>query len=96
MHRKPIILILTSRDERAGLSKNLADAIKKIGTHNVVVISDDKYSSAQKTSRLDRLVQMQEDYQQILVEKSRKIKATPIYSEILGSDHCPVGLELDI
>ncbi len=75
MHRKPIILILTSRDERAGLSRNLADSIKKIGTHNVVVISDDKYSSRQKTSRLDRLVQMQEDYQQILVEKSRKIKS---------------------
>ena len=25
-----------------------------------------------------------------------KIKATPIYSEILGSDHCPVGLELEL
>ena len=25
-----------------------------------------------------------------------KVKAAPIYSEILGSDHCPVGLELDI
>ena len=25
-----------------------------------------------------------------------KITATPIYAEILGSDHCPVGLELDI
>ena len=25
-----------------------------------------------------------------------KIKAAPIYSEIFGSDHCPVGLELDI
>jgi len=25
-----------------------------------------------------------------------KITATPIYSEILGSDHCPVGLEIDI
>ncbi len=24
-----------------------------------------------------------------------RIAATPIYSEILGSDHCPVGLELD-
>ena len=24
-----------------------------------------------------------------------KIQATPIYSEIMGSDHCPVGLELD-
>ncbi|MBR5023214.1 MAG: exodeoxyribonuclease III [Oscillospiraceae bacterium] len=25
-----------------------------------------------------------------------KIKATPIYADILGSDHCPVGLELDL
>ncbi len=25
-----------------------------------------------------------------------KIKAAPIYSDILGSDHCPVGLEIDI
>lgn len=25
-----------------------------------------------------------------------RITATPIYSDILGSDHCPVGLELDI
>ena len=25
-----------------------------------------------------------------------KIKAAPIYSQILGSDHCPVGLELDL
>lgn len=25
-----------------------------------------------------------------------KIKATPIYAEVLGSDHCPVGLELDL
>ena len=25
-----------------------------------------------------------------------RITAAPIYSEILGSDHCPVGLELDI
>lgn len=25
-----------------------------------------------------------------------KIKATPIYAETLGSDHCPVGLELDV
>lgn len=25
-----------------------------------------------------------------------RILATPIYSEILGSDHCPVGLELDM
>lgn len=25
-----------------------------------------------------------------------QIKAAPIYAEILGSDHCPVGLELDL
>lgn len=25
-----------------------------------------------------------------------KILATPIYAEVLGSDHCPVGLELDM
>ncbi len=25
-----------------------------------------------------------------------KINATPIYADILGSDHCPVGLEVDI
>ena len=25
-----------------------------------------------------------------------KIKAAPIYSEIMGSDHCPVGLELEL
>ena len=25
-----------------------------------------------------------------------KIRATPIYNEILGSDHCPVGLEIDL
>ncbi len=75
MERKPIILILTSRDEKANLSKNLADAIGKIGTHNVVVISDDKYGSAQKISKLDRLVSLQEDYQQLLAEKSSKIKS---------------------
>ena len=25
-----------------------------------------------------------------------KIAATPIYSDILGSDHCPVGLEIEL
>ena len=25
-----------------------------------------------------------------------RIVQTPIYSEIMGSDHCPVGLSLDI
>ena len=25
-----------------------------------------------------------------------RIKAAPIYSDVLGSDHCPVGLEIDL
>ncbi len=25
-----------------------------------------------------------------------RIKATPIYSDVMGSDHCPVGLEIDL
>ena len=25
-----------------------------------------------------------------------KITATPIYSNVLGSDHCPIGLEIDL
>ena len=25
-----------------------------------------------------------------------RIKATPIYADVLGSDHCPVGLEIDL
>ena len=73
MQRKPIILILTSRDEKANVSTVLADAIKKNGTHNVVVLSDDRYASKQKISRLDKLVSLQEDYQQLLAEKSTKI-----------------------
>ena len=56
MYRKRIILILTSRDEPNGLSQNLAEAIRKIGTHNVVVVSDDKYGSAKKLSALDRIM----------------------------------------
>lgn len=36
------------------------------------------------------------DYFLVSDRLAEKITATPIYSEILGSDHCPVGLELDI
>ncbi len=36
------------------------------------------------------------DYFLVSNRIAEKITATPIYSEILGSDHCPVGLELDI
>lgn len=36
------------------------------------------------------------DYFLVSNRLADKITATPIYSEILGSDHCPVGLELDL
>ena len=36
------------------------------------------------------------DYFLVSNESADKITAAPIYSDILGSDHCPVGLELDI
>lgn len=72
MQRKPIILILTSRDEKANISQQLAESIRKVGTHNVVIIGDDKYGSAQKITKLDRLLHLREEYQQILAEKSKK------------------------
>ena len=36
------------------------------------------------------------DYFLVSNRLADRITATPIYSEILGSDHCPVGLELEI
>lgn len=35
------------------------------------------------------------DYFLVSNRLAEKITATPIYSEVLGSDHCPVGLELE-
>lgn len=36
------------------------------------------------------------DYFLVSDRLANKITAAPIYNEVLGSDHCPVGLELDI
>ena len=36
------------------------------------------------------------DYFLVSNRLADKITATPIYSDVLGSDHCPVGLELDL
>lgn len=36
------------------------------------------------------------DYFLVSNRLAGQITATPIYNEVLGSDHCPVGLELDI
>ena len=27
---------------------------------------------------------------------AEKISAAPIYNEVMGSDHCPVGLEIEV
>ena len=36
------------------------------------------------------------DYFLVSNRLAEKVTATPIYADIFGSDHCPVGLELDI
>ena len=36
------------------------------------------------------------DYFLVSSRLADKISAAPIYAEILGSDHCPVGLEIDL
>ena len=36
------------------------------------------------------------DYFLVSDRVADKIQAAPIYKDILGSDHCPVGLELEI
>lgn len=73
MERKPIILILTSKDELGGVSGRLADAIQRTGTHNAVVIGDDKYGSAKKLSALDRLMDKGQEYQYLLENKDRSV-----------------------
>ena len=73
MNRKPIILILTSRDELGGASKNIADGIKKIGTHNAVIFSDDKYGSAKRASTLERILDTGAEYRYIRENKDRSV-----------------------
>ncbi len=73
MQRKRTILILTSKDELGNESKCLANAIKKIGTRNVVVMSDDKYGSAVKMSALDRLMDRRGEYQYLLERKDKGV-----------------------
>ena len=71
MNRKPIILILTSRDEVGGVSKIIADGIKKTGSHNAVVFSDDKYGSVKRASTLDRIIDTGNEYQYLRASKDR-------------------------
>lgn len=71
MLRKPIILILTSRDEIDCESKKIKEAVLKTGTHNVVILSDDQYGSAAKMSRLDKLMDAGKEYQYMLEKKDK-------------------------
>lgn len=71
MHRKPIILILTSRDEEGNASVEISRAIKEYGTHNTVIVGDDKYGSAAKSSKLDKLMTLGDDYQEFLGRNER-------------------------
>lgn len=73
MIRKPIILILTSRDEIGDVSQKLKEAIQKIGTHNAVIISDDKYGSAKKLSALDKLMDNGQEYIYLLNSKDKGV-----------------------
>ena len=73
MNRKPIILILTSRDEKGGASKNIADGIKKIGSHNAVVVSDDKYGTVKRASTLDRILDSGAEYKYMFEKKDKGV-----------------------
>ena len=73
MNRKPIILILTSRDESGMLSKVIADGIKKTGSHNAVVFSDDKYGSVKRTSTLDRIIDTGSEYQYLRASRDKGV-----------------------
>ncbi len=73
MKRRPIILIMTSHEDQSGVAARLADAIRAKGTHNVVIIGDDKYGSVKKLSLLDRLMDTGQEYQYLLESKDRGV-----------------------
>lgn len=49
MQRKPIILILTSQNDD-GVAENIAGLIRNIGSHNVVILTDEKYGKEPKSA----------------------------------------------
>ncbi len=73
MRRKPIILIMTSHEEQSGVAEKLKRRIMESGTHNAVVISDEKYGSVAKLSVLDRLMDTGQEYQYLLESKDRGV-----------------------
>ena len=48
-----------------------------------------------RTRARERNIGWRLDYFFVSENLQKNIKSTPIYSEITGSDHCPVGLELE-
>jgi len=73
MIRKPIILILTSRDEKGNVSKNIKDAIQKVGTHNAVIVSDEKYGAVKKLSSFDMLMDSGQEYAYLRETKDKGV-----------------------
>ncbi|MBD5091872.1 MAG: hypothetical protein HDT36_00615 [Clostridiales bacterium] len=71
--KKPIIVIMTSKDESDGISKKLAEALERVGTHNVAIVSDDKYGVVAKRSALDRLMDNGSEYQYLLERKDKGV-----------------------
>lgn len=66
-------MIMTSRDDQSGAAQLLSAEITARGTHNVVVVSDEKYGSATKLSLLDRLMDTGQEYQYLLERKDRGV-----------------------
>lgn len=73
--RKPIILIITSHDEKGNASLNISNAIKEVGTHNVVIISDDKYSMYGQGKVTKRLNEKVVSIYEKILEKNEQQKA---------------------
>lgn len=62
MQRKPVVLILTSSDERGGAAENYAAAIRADGAYNVVTLDEKKYGAKPivKTRTAEKLAFLRE------------------------------------
>jgi exodeoxyribonuclease-3 len=48
-----------------------------------------------KTRSRERNVGWRLDYFFVSENLKKKVKSSPILPEVMGSDHCPVGIEID-
>lgn len=62
MERRPVILIMTSSSEYGRVSSVVAEAIRREGTHNVVVLDESRYDSRTGIYGIDRLMQVGDEY----------------------------------